>query len=891
MSISIYDTEAQQWGEVDEGKAAELLKDPRYTLDSRSGYNVVKDDGRVVGVTAEQIFKALQDGEQFRFETPDEAHERDLSGRRGLWNKAVAYSAETLGTLTFGGSDLAVNRLAPEAAADIAKDIEANPIAAGLGTASGIILPMLATAGGSTAVSGAAGAKGIAATAGAKAIGATPAGLAMKAGQKLAQKGIAGQTTAAAGEALLFGTGERFGEAVLGADPEENAEDILAMLGESAWAARKDAEIGGVLGFVLPGSAVLGRKFLASPAGLKSKEVAEVLAQKITGAAPKETVRKIQKFLENQEDLIAEKAAEKVGASKADVLRRARASQDDIRKAQRGFEKAGDEIGSDLGRLYREADDAFETLEAGAASVRFKQDVFEVADNFDEQMHEARKFLFDDDFSAGVQRKISETLNRAKMRGTLPGNNPSKALYDELLELEVQLQRLSGKAKTGDVGIINAQFKLNELLENYHIWGKAGSQRQSFRETIEALRRIDAPDAKTFPELARTLDATEHSGRDALQHYITSRQARLNELKKFKEVDLKPAQEKLTKMHQRLEDGIQEIKDIQLERKLKQFDAKNIFSKLNPWAVFGGVVGDVPGFLAGQAAQLASQPQVLVRKIATLKNFKNSVNTRLTNAAKTSRKLGKESRRLLTKDNFQGTRGLVTVLSPKEKIREKQRKEYEQNQQTSKVLENLVSLLQDPMQVSKDLRENLVDLASVAPEAANGLVNLQMQSAQFLLDKANQMGLTVTGLRGNRKYSQTILEKFRRYTKAVSNPMGVVDSLIDGSINPEGVEVLRNLYPKLYSRLSVAVFEEIESQPEQLPMQTLIAYSTLLQIPLTEVMKKDVIGQFQASHAVAAGQPQDQGIRQSGRPRGSQTKTDRVQILEENETVSQRLAR
>lgn len=91
-----------------------------------------------------------------------------------------------------------------------------------------------------------------------------------------------------------------------------------------------------------------------------------------------------------------------------------------------------------------------------------------------------------------------------------------------------------------------------------------------------------------------------------------------------------------------------------------------------------------------------------------------------------------------------------------------------------------------------------------------------------------------------------------RYYDAVKDPLSVVDDLRDGRLSPEGVEVLKTVYPPLYDQVHQKAFEAMASgKLKDLDPQQRMGLGLLLDLPLPELSP----GYITARQAAYAAQP------------------------------------
>lgn len=126
--------------------------------------------------------------------------------------------------------------------------------------------------------------------------------------------------------------------------------------------------------------------------------------------------------------------------------------------------------------------------------------------------------------------------------------------------------------------------------------------------------------------------------------------------------------------------------------------------------------------------------------------------------------------------------------------------------------------------------------------------------------------------------SDVELSKFTRYLDAIDNPLKVLDNIARGRVSPEEVEVLKELYPRIYIQLQNSVLDGIIEGGVKLSYRQKVELATLFDIPTDYTLRGDFIARMQATIN------QDEG----GRPKGSEsTNTREIKInLRPEETIA-----
>lgn len=103
----------------------------------------------------------------------------------------------------------------------------------------------------------------------------------------------------------------------------------------------------------------------------------------------------------------------------------------------------------------------------------------------------------------------------------------------------------------------------------------------------------------------------------------------------------------------------------------------------------------------------------------------------------------------------------------------------------------------------------------------------------------------------NREWRPTDQEiaSFERRVEALTNPLGVIDQLTDNTLSKEGVQTVKEVYPKLFSRMQEKVLEHFNNNPTNLPYRSRIKLAMLLDLPLGDELKPNNIRALQGNFA------------------------------------------
>lgn len=171
--------------------------------------------------------------------------------------------------------------------------------------------------------------------------------------------------------------------------------------------------------------------------------------------------------------------------------------------------------------------------------------------------------------------------------------------------------------------------------------------------------------------------------------------------------------------------------------------------------------------------------------------------------------------------------------------------------------------LADPSsQARARVREALAPVRVEEPERAAALEAQVQKTAEFLAKKAGEVfrAPPTSDLWARLRKDQVSpadRERFALYAHAAENPKAVLESIADGDVRREEIEVLRELYPRLYGQVVQDVIHGLEKM-ERLPSyENRIKLGILLGAPTDPTLMPANIAQYQqlAQETAAQAQP------------------------------------
>lgn len=241
----------------------------------------------------------------------------------------------------------------------------------------------------------------------------------------------------------------------------------------------------------------------------------------------------------------------------------------------------------------------------------------------------------------------------------------------------------------------------------------------------------------------------------------------------------------------------------------------------------GAAVGGTIGAGLPKLLGLAVNPGELVRTVGRLEALSqrstgvaNTVRDRTSNAVKQLAK-PKKDRRIVSK----ATRAAVRV-AVRDRAAERER--------ARKVEKRLTELSQDPLRLVDALAYQSKSVSDVAPATTAAYQRQSMKALEFLRSKLPPASATPNRLQpqlNKSLWDSKTVDKFSRYIEVLEDPSKAITAMEKGKLSEEHVEVLKAVYPTLYSEMRIAVAEELRNHGDELPFDSVVQLSLLLDIP------------------------------------------------------------
>jgi len=819
---------------------------------------VTSPDGKRGLIPAEDAAKAFSQG--FSFVSPRKIaqEEKEKEFGEGIAAEATAGALGAARGLTFGLSDQALTRLGAMKPESLKLYRDLNPTSSLLGEIGGTVSPALLSGGSSLLARGAAKTlPSIAMKAGVKSGEAVGKKITGKIANKTVSKIVENASKAAAGSAVegaLYGGGQLISEEALG-DAEFNAENLIAYTA-------KGAAIGGITGGAIPLVGEIGRRTVAPlkkrldksilrQFGLNQKQADDVLNKQASDEFLQEITEEVKK--KNYPEI--KKAAEKLGVTPTagmtsdnkliqelesslsqaptlagqQVKKEVDAVYDSLEQATKGIFSTNDSSILRKTNLSRfEAGEAIKTNIVADIGERVGQArVFyeELADKFgDAQVSDRIKNLL----KTRLTKSDSARLFKSKEVDRIGEMIDAIGTVNDAQKIRTFIgKELSTAYRAGDynrVDILDDAYKTITRLREKSIVENAGSEAASIIKGLKEANKTYASVFNDFQDVSnalkigkvRNVDQLSRSLNDMESEKIAERffskknfanNQRLKEL--FPESFETARKVKLAEIWEKSQTGgdisvkkfINNLKKLGKEEtdmifgadKRESLDALEVLINSMPDKV--GPSGTAQALDLFNLFSVTTQTRDGIRWLLYKKGEKgiNKYLNETLDVFKQIEKSNNSTKRLLSEsvEDFLGkARPSVTVAT----LNAGESSDFQ------KALEYMTEFESDPDGTLDKVTEKNKIIFDNAPRTSEAMSGKMMQVYQFLKEKTPN---TYDGMSYFRKYepSKSAKSKFMRYYNYANNPYRVLEDLKGGFVNPEGVETLRSLYPRIYEEL------------------------------------------------------------------------------------------
>lgn len=208
------------------------------------------------------------------------------------------------------------------------------------------------------------------------------------------------------------------------------------------------------------------------------------------------------------------------------------------------------------------------------------------------------------------------------------------------------------------------------------------------------------------------------------------------------------------------------------------------------------------------------------------------------------------------------------------------------------IANDVANLASNPAALTERMSKAFTNVSAVAPKTATALAMTTARAVMFLDSKAPKAKgqiATLTPQLDAPKYSDADVAKFAQYLDAVQDPLSVLEDLRRGSISKEGVEAVREVYPKIYEQMRTETMNRLSQLQKPLVYEQRLQLSYLLDIPADPTLTPEFKKAQQARFAQPA-QPTPQQPPSNG-PNGGYGRKVPPRDTATYQTESERIAR
>lgn len=787
--------------EVSDAEAPTLLASGKFGL-TKSSVNLVRQDGTLAGSidsSNPELLKFLANG--YRLEHPEEEHKRFI--HENYDNPLLAGAAGAARTLSFGATDVLGKQLG---LAPALKGLaEESPIATAVGEYGALPLSLLVPGGEGGAIS-----KGLRALTapirGVEALGQTASkaartgvesylGLTSEAGSKSLAKALSkGTELATQGivEGALYGTGQIVSEHALG-DTELNAERVIVEIGGSALLG---GVIGGTAGSLIGAASPFASKFK----NRMMSRLGDLPISKDTAAT------KLDEWA-NYQSL---KSTGIIGGAlnKLEEKGRLESSAKAIREA---LHPDGKPIFSAWMKQSEIAERLDETVNSIGREIGSTRDI---ADNM-----LGKKSGYDNEYFADqIEKEIVGPAS--KFAETFPVRDKFQKIVDDLRSTTRKSPNIV--LPNGEPLKIPQEYSIRDIFNNK----KTFTDAYNSPEDVKGIKRSYKKAERIYA------DAMNKSVVSQLNPENAERYLDLNKL--FSDLtDLN----KLVQKRKNVLAGNRafSLGDRLLANNISGVAAGVLGSELTPEDRFeGAALGYGAAMLGGRAirTRLPSLLAVMLDKGARMmatekainaasKAENEAVNTFVAQGFVEKNIIGRK----LRKETIKGAEGSFDAkLQNGSPVPDEGAREYAAKQA------EIYTRYMNPKEHAKIAEKVRNEVEDVAPQMAIHISNKLMAIAAFLASKAPKPPpFDLLQPKSIPKWKPTNQQtvSYLRYIRAVDKPLSVLEDIQNGSVNVEGVEVLRTLYPRIYQKVMMESLKSIADTEHPIPYNKRLMLSVM----------------------------------------------------------------
>ena len=161
----------------------------------------------------------------------------------------------------------------------------------------------------------------------------------------------------------------------------------------------------------------------------------------------------------------------------------------------------------------------------------------------------------------------------------------------------------------------------------------------------------------------------------------------------------------------------------------------------------------------------------------------------------------------------------------------------------------------DKLQEDKTLMDKLLadpNLAIAAPQTYDKLRQVSSRALAFLNTKMPRKTLGVNPfIKKSYPLSDQEIYKFKRYIKAIQNPLSVLEDLKKGVVSREGIEAVQFVYPTVYNEIKSTVYENLKKYGGEMSYDKRLQLGIVMQLPTDLSLEPETIEKLQSFYKEA----------------------------------------
>jgi hypothetical protein len=252
----------------------------------------------------------------------------------------------------------------------------------------------------------------------------------------------------------------------------------------------------------------------------------------------------------------------------------------------------------------------------------------------------------------------------------------------------------------------------------------------------------------------------------------------------------------------------------------------SIFKDLKDFGTIGaGAIGGAPGAAAFIGLKKSMQ-SFTAQKAIVMGKLQMSQMRLSASINRVANSIGEVGSKIATSADDAAFRHITSfVLSKNNGKKPENDQEAYQN-----IANNLNKYAMDPESALKHSNNSTAAIFEHAPKTAAQVDATYLLAMQYLNSKVKKSSKKKGAFDMNKSDSIPTLEisKMKRYMEAVEDPISVLKKASKGKISREGVDVLKNVYPKIYKELQIKSLESASKKGKKLSYQEKLNLGLLL---------------------------------------------------------------